>query len=119
MDAYANDDNDVFVGTAADAGVVGILLTADTCKRDAEIKLLLDRTTDEIAQIQTLLPDVLHIGGHLVTGPLPADDDVNLIEDHMPRSFGFPVDQSRRPPTPLCIVMRYFGSSLIRPVLRH
>lgn len=39
---------DVFVGSAAGAGVVGVLLTADLAKRDAEIKVLVDCSPEEV-----------------------------------------------------------------------
>ena len=57
---------DVFVGGATGLGVVGVFLTADLVKRDVEVKVLLDCTTEEIAQIRDLLNDVLRIGAWLV-----------------------------------------------------
>ncbi|RJQ74144.1 hypothetical protein D5S17_23640 [Pseudonocardiaceae bacterium YIM PH 21723] len=58
---------DVFVGSATGAGVVGVLLTADLGKRDAEIKVLLDCTADEVRLAQRFLAEDLEIGGHLVS----------------------------------------------------
>ncbi|WP_019201919.1 hypothetical protein [Tsukamurella sp. 1534] len=57
---------DVFIGTATGSGVVAVLLTADATKRDAEIKVLLDCTEDELERARAFLCDVLGIGGHLV-----------------------------------------------------
>lgn len=63
------DGIDIFVGTDTDMGVNAVLLTADTEKRDAEIKLLLNCTPNETAQVRSFLVDVLHIGGHVVVRP--------------------------------------------------
>jgi inorganic pyrophosphatase len=60
------DGIDVFVGTAPEAGLVGLLLTADPVKRDAEIKLLVDCSDDEVEIARAFLADHLEIGGHLV-----------------------------------------------------
>lgn len=60
---------DVFIGSASGRGVVGALLTADLGKRDAEIKVLLDCTGDEVQRARQFLADVLKIGGHLVERP--------------------------------------------------
>nr|WP_249361993.1 inorganic pyrophosphatase [Gordonia araii] len=57
---------DLFVGTATNVGVTGVLLTADVVKRDTEIKLLLDCTEAEVDLIRSFLVNVLEIGGHLV-----------------------------------------------------
>lgn len=57
---------DVFHGSAEGLGVVGVFVTADPEKRDVEVKVLTDCTTDEIEQIRHLLNDVLEIGGLLV-----------------------------------------------------
>ncbi|MDX8143733.1 inorganic pyrophosphatase [Lentzea sp. BCCO 10_0061] len=56
---------DVFAGTARGAGVVGVLLTADVGKRDAEVKILLDCAPDEAELAREFLA-ALGIGGHLV-----------------------------------------------------
>ncbi|WP_245761409.1 inorganic pyrophosphatase [Saccharopolyspora shandongensis] len=57
---------DVFVGSAAGAGVVGVLLTADLAKRDAEIKVLVDCSPEEVEIAREFVTGVLGIGGHLV-----------------------------------------------------
>ncbi|MEV0698978.1 inorganic pyrophosphatase [Saccharopolyspora sp. NPDC050389] len=57
---------DVFVGSAAGAGVAGVLLTADLAKRDAEIKVLVDCSPEEIEMAREFVSGVLGIGGHLV-----------------------------------------------------
>jgi inorganic pyrophosphatase len=57
---------DVFVGTAAGRGVVGVLLTADLVKRDAELKILVDCTADEVRLARHFCAEVLEIGGQLV-----------------------------------------------------
>jgi inorganic pyrophosphatase len=62
---------DVFVGSARGRGVVGALLTADLQKRDAEIKVLVDCTADEVRLARQFCADVLEIGGHLVERPDP------------------------------------------------
>ncbi|MGW6936611.1 inorganic diphosphatase [Lentzea sp. NPDC054927] len=59
------DGIDVFVGSAPEAGVAGVLLTADVVKRDAEMKVLVDCTTAEIVIARDFLGE-LGIGGHLV-----------------------------------------------------
>lgn len=60
------DGIDVFVGTDTGRGVVGVLLTADGVKRDAEIKVLLDCSATEIEFARTFVSRVLGIGGLLV-----------------------------------------------------
>ncbi|KAF4458419.1 hypothetical protein FALBO_14845 [Fusarium albosuccineum] len=57
---------DVFRGSAKNAGVVGVFLTADREKHDVEVKVLLDCTDEEIDQVRHLLKEVLKIGGLLV-----------------------------------------------------
>lgn len=54
---------DVFVGSAAGTGVIGVALTVDLVKRDAEVKLLLDRTPAETRRVESFLRDDLGIGG--------------------------------------------------------
>jgi inorganic pyrophosphatase len=49
------DGIDVWVGSLAGRGVTGIACTADTHKRDAEIKLLLGCTADEMAAVGRFL----------------------------------------------------------------
>lgn len=69
LDGTASGDGegvDVFHGSAEGLGVVGVFVTADPEKRDVEVKVLTDCTTDEIEQIRHLLNDVLEIGGLLV-----------------------------------------------------
>jgi inorganic pyrophosphatase len=46
---------DVFIGTEPDRGIVGILCTVDTLKRDAEVKILLGCSAEEIERALTLL----------------------------------------------------------------
>lgn len=65
------DGIDVFVGTAAGTGVVGVLLTADGVKRDAEIKVLVDCTPAEAELARRFLAEVLGIGGHTVMREVP------------------------------------------------
>ena len=60
------DGIDVFVGTAAGPGVSGILVTADPVKRDAEVKVLLCCSADEVTAAHRFVHDVLGIGGLLV-----------------------------------------------------
>ncbi|MEU6262166.1 inorganic pyrophosphatase [Saccharopolyspora shandongensis] len=62
---------DVFVGSAAGAGVVGVLLTADLAKRDAEIKVLVDCSPEEVEIAREFVTGVLGIGGHLVLSGEP------------------------------------------------
>ncbi len=57
---------DVFVGTATETGVAGILLIADPVERDAEIKVLLNCSPDEVTAAYLFVRDVLGIGGLLV-----------------------------------------------------
>jgi inorganic pyrophosphatase len=57
---------DVFRGSAAGAGVVGLFVTADRGKRDVEVKILVDCTVGEIERVRRLLDDVLGIGGLFV-----------------------------------------------------
>lgn len=60
---------DVFVGTDRRAGVSAVLLTADTVKRDAEIKVLWNCTPEEAVLVHRFVKDVLAIGGLLVEKP--------------------------------------------------
>jgi inorganic pyrophosphatase len=46
---------DVWRGSAAGEGVAGVVATADAFKRDAEVKILLDCTEDEIETITAFL----------------------------------------------------------------
>lgn len=64
--ATDNAELDVFVGSAAGVGVVGVLLTVDLGKRDAELKVLLDCTLTETETAQRFCADVLRVGSHLV-----------------------------------------------------
>lgn len=57
---------DVFVGTLVDAKVTGILVTADRIKRDAEIKVLLSGSPDEVEAASRFVRDILGLGGLLV-----------------------------------------------------
>ena len=57
---------DVYVGTAAGTGVTGILVTVDPVKRDAEIKVPLSCSADEVTAAHRFVHDVLGIGGLLV-----------------------------------------------------
>lgn len=54
---------DVFIGSFTRQGVSGILVIADQEKRDAEIKVLIDCTADEVTAAQHFMQDVLGIGG--------------------------------------------------------
>lgn len=69
------DGIDVFVGSARGRGVVAIGVTADPVKRDAEIKVLLECTPDEIEAVHVLLRDTLGIGGVIVHNPRSAAAD--------------------------------------------
>ncbi|KLL09824.1 MULTISPECIES: inorganic pyrophosphatase [Protofrankia] len=64
--AADGDGVDVFRGSAAGAGVVGVFVTADPGKRDVEVKILIDCIADEIERVRILLDDILEIGGRLV-----------------------------------------------------
>ncbi len=64
-----NEGVDVFRGTASGAGIVGIVLTADLTKRDVEVKILLDCSTDEIEAIEHLLHERLRLNASLVRRP--------------------------------------------------
>ncbi|MBM4724657.1 inorganic pyrophosphatase [Rhodococcus hoagii] len=64
-----NEGVDVFRGTASGAGIVGIVLTADLTKRDVEVKILLDCSTDEIEAIEHLLHERLRLNSSLVRRP--------------------------------------------------
>lgn len=57
---------DMFVGTATGAGILATAITVDTLARDAEIKILLDCTPDEIDKVIQFLANTLHLGVHLV-----------------------------------------------------
>ena len=46
------DGIDVWIGTAVDRGVVGVICTVDLVKRDSEIKILLNCTDDEILMLE-------------------------------------------------------------------
>ena len=60
------DGIDVFVGSTADTGVVAILVIVDPMKRDIEIKLLLDCSTEEVGAAHRCVHDVLGICGLLI-----------------------------------------------------
>lgn len=49
------DGIDVWLGSLAERGVTGVACTADARKRDAEIKLLLGCTAEEMAAVQRFL----------------------------------------------------------------
>lgn len=57
---------DAFVGSSPDLGLVGVVLTADVMKRDAEIKVLLACAPAELDQIRFFLVETLGIGGCVV-----------------------------------------------------
>ncbi|MFE7812879.1 inorganic diphosphatase [Streptomyces sp. NPDC057433] len=57
------DGIDVFVGSAAGAGIVAVVVTADPVKRDVEIKLLVDCSAEEVETARTFLTETLGIGG--------------------------------------------------------
>jgi inorganic pyrophosphatase len=59
------DGIDVFRGSARN-GIVAVFLTADVVKRDAEIKVVLDCSDDEVAAVAHFLNVTLGIGGLLV-----------------------------------------------------
>src|SRR6267154_3617250 len=52
---------DVFIGSAAGRGVVGVALTVDLQKRDSEIKILLNCTPSEIQDVRRFCSEVLGI----------------------------------------------------------
>ncbi|QBJ95693.1 inorganic pyrophosphatase [Rhodococcus sp. ABRD24] len=60
---------DVFRGSAAGAGIVGIALTADLTKRDVEVKVLLDCSEDEISLIEHLLHERLRLNASIIRRP--------------------------------------------------
>ena len=69
LDGTASGDGDgidVFIGSAANTGVVAILVIADPVKRDIEIKLLLDCSADEVIAAHRFVQNVLGIGGLLI-----------------------------------------------------
>jgi inorganic pyrophosphatase len=49
---------DVFVGTKPGSGIVAVVITADSFKADAEVKLILDSSNEEIATIDSFLTDM-------------------------------------------------------------
>ncbi len=53
--ASDGDGIDVWLGSLAERGVTGVACTADAAKRDAEIKLLLGCTAEEMAAVQRFL----------------------------------------------------------------
>lgn len=57
---------DVFVGSATDTGVVAILVSVDSVKRDTEVKLLVDCSVEEVIAAHRFVQDVLGIGGLLI-----------------------------------------------------
>ncbi|MBM4481677.1 inorganic pyrophosphatase [Rhodococcus hoagii] len=63
-----NEGVDVF-GARRRRGIVGIVLTADLTKRDVEVKILLDCSTDEIEAIEHLLHERLRLNASLVRRP--------------------------------------------------
>ena len=56
------DGIDVFRGTAAGAGVVGVTVSVDLGKRDAEVKVLLDCSPADIDAIRALVVDRVDVG---------------------------------------------------------
>lgn len=64
---------DVFVGSARDAGVVAAAITIDRNKRDAEIKVMIDCTEDEIEAVHSLLGERLNLGVEILRR-LTSDD---------------------------------------------
>lgn len=57
---------DVFRGSAAGAGLVGVALTADLTKRDVEVKLLLDCSEDEIELVEHFLQERLRLNAAVI-----------------------------------------------------
>lgn len=57
---------DLFRGSAEGTGVVGVFLTVDLLKRDLEVKLLLDRTPQEVDLVGRFLEESLHLSPRLV-----------------------------------------------------
>ena len=56
------DGIDVFRGTAAGAGVVGVTVSVDLGKRDAEVKVLLDCSPADVDAIRALAVDRVDVG---------------------------------------------------------
>lgn len=57
--AADRDCIDVWIGSQEDRHLRGILCTYDTVERDAEIKLLLGCTQDEVQTIMNFIPDFM------------------------------------------------------------
>lgn len=52
---------DVWIGSQAGRTLTGILCTYDTVDRDAEIKLMLDCTEEDIRTIMNFMPDYMRL----------------------------------------------------------
>ncbi|GAA2171204.1 hypothetical protein GCM10009846_04300 [Agrococcus versicolor] len=60
------DGIDVFRGSAEGTGVVGVTISVDLGKRDAEVKVLLDCSPAEVDAIRALAVDRLDVGAIVV-----------------------------------------------------
>ena len=58
--AADGDGIDVWIGSQEERALTGILCTFDTIDRDAEIKLLLGCTEDDVNTIINFIPDFMH-----------------------------------------------------------
>ena len=58
--AADGDGIDVWIGSQKECTLTGILCTYDTVDRDAEIKLLLGCTEDDVKVIIEFIPDFMH-----------------------------------------------------------
>lgn len=56
------DGIDVFRGSEEGTGVVGVTISVDLGKRDAEVKVLLDCSPDDVDAIRALVVDRLDVG---------------------------------------------------------
>lgn len=64
-DTTGNDgaEVDIWRGTAKGAGIVGIACTVDLMKKDAEVKVLIDCTAEEIAVIHAFYNTGVYMAG--------------------------------------------------------
>jgi inorganic pyrophosphatase len=68
------DGIDVWLGASGSSEVVGMVCTADVFKRDAELKLLLGCSSDEIALVSSFLNDTAGLSCLVIERDSPSRD---------------------------------------------
>jgi len=67
--AVDGNEIDIFRGTREDGGLVGIICTVDTLKRDTEVKLLIACTDSEMELVEYFFKNNNYMSGLLIKRP--------------------------------------------------